>query len=720
VTNTRSGGKNRPGARNIDASAPTREQITAMLEQRGRPMQRRDIVAALEVKSEDSREILRRRLQAMVRDGQLIKNRRNAFGLPARMDLVKGRVSAHKDGFGFVIPDDGGADLYISPREMRKVLNGDRVLAGVTGTDRQGRREGMIADVLERANENIVGRFVEENGIALVVPDDPRINQDLMVPLADTAGARPGQVVVAAIVTEPTEHQPPVGRIIEVLGQSGAPGMATEIAIRSHGLPFEWPDGVEAAAEAFGDSVPEAMKTGRKDLRDLPLVTIDGADARDFDDAVYARRQGNGWRLVVAIAEVSAYVVPAGALDEEARYRSTSVYFPNRVIPMLPEALSNGLCSLKPALDRLCLACEMSINDQGVVKRSGFVAAVMKSSARLTYSQVSEYFENGVLKHHQNTRGVTRNLDDLQSLYKALRAARLKRGAIDFESIEYGFHFDQRGAVTGLVGRERNDAHKLIEECMILANVEAARFLLRHTLPAPYRVHASPPEGKLEALTQFLQGQGIRPPWRDNPAPKDFETVVERARGRPDEHLIMAVLLRSQSLAAYQPGNEGHFGLALKAYTHFTSPIRRYPDLLVHRAIHHLLVRGKTSDYAYTEAAMSELCAQCSHNARRAEDAERDVVDRLKCAYLETRIGEEFDGMVSGVTSFGLFVELDYGRISGLVHVTGLPNDYYHFDPVAHRMTGERRGQVFQLADRLKVRVAAVNLDERKIDFELV
>jgi len=720
VTKYNPGGKNRNESREINASAPERNEIIAMLEKRGQPMQRKELVRALKVESDDSREILRRRLRAMVRDGQLVQNRRRAFGLPARMDLVKGRISSHRDGFGFLIPDDGGTDLYISSREMRKVLHGDRVLAAVTGTDRQGRREGKITEVLERANDSIVGRYVEENGIALVVPDDPRINQDVMIPLNDTLGARPGQVVVATIVTEPTGRKSPVGKITEILGQSGAPGMATEIAIRSHGLPFEWPDGVEAAAEAFGEAVPEEMKAGRKDLRQLPLVTIDGADARDFDDAVFARKQSKGWRLIVAIAEVSSYVQPGTALDEEAVRRSTSVYFPSRVIPMLPEALSNGLCSLKPAVDRLCLACEITVSDSGTVQRSRFVAAVMNSSARLTYQQVADYYESGVLKHHDDMDDVKSNLDDLHSLYKTLLAARLKRGAIGFESIEYGFQFDERGAVAGLIPQERNDAHKLIEECMILANVEAARFLLKNKLPAPYRVHASPPEGKLEALGQFLRGQGIQVPWRDDPQPKDFEQVARQAKGRPDEHLIMAVLLRSQSLAAYQPGNEGHFGLALDAYTHFTSPIRRYPDLLVHRAIHQLLQRSGTSDYPYSGDLMSELCARCSFNARRAEEAERDVIDRLKCAYLETRIGEEFEGLVSGVTSFGLFVELDYGRISGLVHVTGLPNDYYHFDPVAHRMKGERTGRVFQLADRVKVRVVTVNLDERKIDFELV
>jgi len=713
------GEKKRPEDREINATAPERGEIIALLEKQGQPMQRREIVTALGVVADDSREILRRRLNAMVRDGQLVETRRQSFGLPAKMDLVKGRISGHRDGFGFLVPDDGGTDLFISSREMRKVLHGDRVLATVTGTDQQGRREGMIVEVLERAHDSIVGRFVEENGIALVVPDDPRINQDVMIPLKDTLGARPGQVVVAKIVSEPTARQSPVGRITEILGQSGAPGMATEIVIRSYGLPFEWPAGVEEAAAAYGETVAEDMKAGRKDLRDLPLVTIDGADARDFDDAVFARRQSRGWRLVVAIAEVSAYVKPGTALDAEAVKRSTSVYFPGRVIPMLPEALSNGLCSLKPAVDRLCLACEMTVSDAGAVQRSRFVAAVMRSAARLTYQQVADYFETGELRHHDELADVKKSLDDLHALYRALYAARLKRGAIEFESNEYGFQFDQRGAVAGLIAEERNDAHKLIEECMILANVEAARFLLKNRLPAPYRVHAPPPASKLESLNEFLRGQGVRVPWRDNPQPKDFEWVVEQARGRPDEHLIMAVLLRSQSLAAYQPVNEGHFGLALDAYTHFTSPIRRYPDLLVHRAIHRLLQRDGKSPYPYGEGQMSELCARCSFNSRRAEDAERDVVDRLKCVYLETRIGEEFDGMVSGVTSFGLFVELDYGRINGLVHVTGLPNDYYHFDPVAHRMKGERRGRVFQLADRVRVRVLAVNLDERKVDFEL-
>ena len=708
------------GKRRIDAQAPDRDAVIALMEAQGRPLQRKDIFAALDVHDDDAREILRRRLIAMVRDGQLIRNRRNAYGLSAKMDLISGRISAHKDGFGFVIPDEGRDDLYLSPRQMRSVMNGDRVLASVVGVDRRGRKEGVIREVLERANETNVGCFVEESGIALVVPDNPRINHDVLIPLSDTAGARPGQIVVAVIIAQPTQTKPPVGRVLEVLGQAGAPGMATEIAIRDFGLPHEWPEGVEAGAMKFGDSVPEAMAQGRKDLRDLPLVTIDGADARDFDDAVFARKTNKGWRLLVAIADVSAYVKPGTALDTEALNRATSAYFPNRVIPMLPEELSNGLCSLKPGEDRLCLACDMSVNENGQVTRTRFVAGIMHSHARLTYGQVWQYIESGKLRHQNNRPEIRANLDALHNLYKVLRKARLKRGAIDFESQEVAFRFDEQGVVSDLVPVHRNDAHKLIEECMILANVEAARLMVKQEVPAPFRVHPTPPELKVEALGQFLREQGMKVPWKDQPAPADFEKVVMQAQGRPDEKLIMAVLLRSQSLAVYKAENEGHFGLALQAYAHFTSPIRRYPDLLLHRAIHHYLQRGAPGKYRYGRRDMEKLSDLCSHRERRAEDAERAVDERLKCLYMERHVGDEFEGIVSGVTSFGLFVELDHGNVNGLVHVTGLPNDYYHFDPVSHSLKGERRGRVFQLADRLRIRVSSVNVSERKVDFELV
>jgi ribonuclease R len=707
-------------SRRISAVAPDRQAIISLLEDHGKPLQRKDIVERLAVESADSREILRRRLIAMIRDGQLVKNRRNAYGLPAKMDLVAGRISAHKDGYGFVMPDDGESDLYLSPRQMRSVLHGDRVLASVVGVDARGRRAGAVTEILERAHKRVVGRFVEESGIALLVPDDPRINQDVLIPLPDTAGARPGQVVVAEIVQQPGERQPPVGKIIEILGESGAPGMATEIAIRNFDLPHEWPDGVEDQAIAFGDVVTEQMIQGRHDMRQLPLVTIDGADARDFDDAVYARRKKNGWRLVVAIADVSSYVSPGSPLDQEAQHRATSVYFPGRVIPMLPEALSNGLCSLNPEVDRLCLVCDMSINEQGKVTRSRFESAVISSQARLTYQQVWDWLISGKQDIRPGMPEVSASLKDLYSLYQALRRARTRRGAIDFDSVEVKFQFDERGAVADILPQERNDAHMLIEECMVTANVEAANFLLRNRIPAPFRAHEPPPALKLESLEQFLRGLGIRVPWKVRPEPRDFENIVQQVKGRHDQPLIMAVLLRAQSLATYQADNTGHFGLALHAYAHFTSPIRRYADLLVHRAIHHVLKHRHAKGYVYSREAMQKFSEICSHRSRRAAEAEWDVIERLKAFFMERHIGDEFAGQVTGVTSFGLFIELEKNRVSGLVHITSLPNDYYHFDPVVHRLTGDRSGKVFQLAQKIRVRVIAVDTDERKIDFELV
>jgi ribonuclease R len=704
----------------IDAAAPERQEILDLLSDQGRPLKRKEIVSRLGVETPESREILRRRLKAMLRDGQLVKSRNNSYGLPEKMDLVRGRISAHRDGFGFLIPENGDGDLYLSPRQMKLVQHGDQVLACVTGVDERGRREGAITEILQRAHQKIVGRFVRESGVCLVVPDDPRLTQDVLIPLDDTGGAKPGQVVVAWIVDPPSEHKPPIGRVVEILGETGAPGMATEIAIRNFNLPFEWPAGVEAQAEAFGSSVPEQMISGRRDLRELPLVTIDGEDARDFDDAVFAQRRNNSWRLVVAIADVSSYVQPGTALDDSALERATSVYFPGRVIPMLPEALSNGLCSLNPEVDRLCLVCDMSINEDGKVTRSRFDAAVINSRARLTYNQVWNWITSGKDEIRPGAKEVSQSLRDLYSLYKALRKARNKRGAIDFDSTEVRFVFDAEGSVADILPYERNDAHMLIEECMIAANVEAAHFLEQNAIAAPYRSHEPPQQGKIENLEQFLKGLGIRKTWKDSPQPRDFEAIVQSIKGRDDEDLIMAMLLRSQSLAVYQASNSGHFGLALSAYAHFTSPIRRYPDLLVHRAIHHIVQHRSAKGYRYSEKDMIKLSEHCSHCSRRSEEAERDVSERLKCVFMERHIGDEFPGQVTGVTSFGLFVELLQNRTSGLVHITSLPNDYYHFDPVSHRLTGDRTGRVFQLAQKLKVKVAAVNIDDRKVDFKLV
>jgi len=707
----------------FNVEIPSREQIIKDLESAGKPLKRRQIAQFYDLNEPEEREAIRRRLRAMVRDGQLIENRRGAYGLARNMDLVSGRVQAHADGFGFVIPDAGGEDLFLSSREMRRVLHRDKVLANVIGVDQRGRKEGTVVEILERANKQIVGRFIERGGVAMVEPDNARITQDVLVPLDQTLTARPGQIVVVEIDKQPEYRQPPIGHITEILGRSGAPGMAVEIAIRNFDLPVEFPTEVITQAQGFGDTVDTGnadVAHGRKDLRKQLLVTIDGADARDFDDAVFCQPNDKGWQLVVAIADVSAYVTPGSPLDDEALVRGTSVYFPNRVLPMLPEALSNGLCSLKPEVDRLAMVCDMQIGHDGKVKRSRFYRSLIYSHARLTYDQAWEMVsaeDKTANTDRQAMPKVANMLDDLYELFHALRKQRERRGAIDFNSTEVQFLFGPGGEIADIVPYTRNDAHKIIEECMISANVEAARFLEKNRVPALYRVHEPPPPQKLEKLEAFLRAQGLPIRWKDQPTPADLAAIVEQVAERPDRELIEAVLLRSMSMAVYIPENLGHFGLALDAYGHFTSPIRRYPDLQVHRAIGHILDRQPDKTSAQS---MKDLGVQCSMLERRAEEASRDVDQRLKCGWLEQHIGDSFDAQVTGVTAFGLFVELRDSHVSGLLHVTALPNDYYHFDPVHHRLTGERGGKVFRLADSLTVEVLNVDMDERKIDFALV
>ncbi|MCF6263438.1 MAG: ribonuclease R [Xanthomonadales bacterium] len=706
----------------FNVAIPSREQIITDLEAAGKPLKRRQIAQLYDLNESEEREAIRRRLRAMVRDGQLIENRRGAYGLVRNMDLVSGRVQAHTDGFGFVIPDEGGEDLFLSSREMRRVLHRDRVLANVIGVDQRGRKEGTVVEILERANKHIVGRFIERGGVAMVEPDNVRITQDVLVPLDQTLAARPGQVVVVEIDKQPGYRQPLIGHITEILGRSGAPGMAVEIAIRNFDLPIEFPKQVLAEAEAFGNEIDHSSAEvfrGRKDLRKQLLVTIDGADARDFDDAVFCQPNANGWQLVVAIADVSAYVTPGSALDKEALDRGTSVYFPNRVLPMLPEALSNGMCSLKPQVDRLSMVCDMQIDQGGKVKRSRFYRALIHSHARLTYDQAWEMVsasDKPANADRQSMPEVAVMLDDLYQLFHALHAQRVKRGAIDFNSTEVQFLFGPGGEISDIVPYSRNDAHKIIEECMISANVEAARFLQKNKVPALYRVHEPPPPLKLQKLEEFLRAQGLPVTWKKQPTPADLAAIVKQIADRPDRELIEAVLLRSMSMAVYVPENLGHFGLALDAYGHFTSPIRRYPDLQVHRAIGHILDRQPDNT---GNQAMKDLGVKCSMLERRAEEASRDVDQRLKCGWLEQHIGESFSAQVTGVTAFGLFVELRDSHVSGLLHVTALPNDYYSFDPIHHRLTGKRGGKVYRLADTLMVEVLNVDMEERKIDFAL-
>jgi ribonuclease R len=599
------------------------------------------------------------------------------------------------------------------------VLHGDRVLLSVVGLDRRGRKQGAIVEVLERRASRLVGRIVVDNGVVLVVPDDRRLHQDVLIAPGKDQGARSGQIVVAEITQPPNAQRGPIGEVVSVLGDRLSPSLVVEMAIASHGLPHDWPQETLLEAEQVEPRVTREEIAGRVDLRKVPLVTIDGEDARDFDDAVFAEPVAGGFRLLVAIADVSHYVRPGGALDDEAQKRSTSVYFPGFVVPMLPETLSNGICSLNPKVERLCMVCEMHVGYDGEVSRSKFFAAVMRSHARLTYTRVWQALGENDADARAELADVLPQLEQLHQLYKILAKARRKRGAIDFDSHEVNFRLSPSGEVEQLGAEHRNDAHKLIEECMIAANVEAAKFLDKKKVPALYRVHAPPPASKYEDLLEFLREFHLRLPAVDAVTPGDFSALLKKIRDRPDAGLIESVLLRSQSLAVYSPQNSGHFGLALEAYAHFTSPIRRYPDLLVHRAIRYALTKGKPSDYTYSPAEMASLAAHCSHNERRADEAERDVDERYKCAWMEKHIGSEFDGIVSGVTSFGLFVELIESQVSGLVHITQLPNDYYHFDPVRHLLSGEKRGLNFRLGDAVRVQVLRASLEDRKIDFRL-
>ncbi|HRQ65040.1 MAG TPA: ribonuclease R [Xanthomonadaceae bacterium] len=709
-------------AKRYDRPIPSREAILAFLSDAGALLKDVHIAEGLGLHDPVDVDALQKRLSAMVRDGQLHRNRRDGYGVARKLDIKAGVVLANPEGFAFVRLDEGGDDVFLSPWQARGVMHGDRVTVSVVGLDRRGRPEGAVTEVLERRTTRIVGRFDERDGICLVIPDDRRLHADIAVPPRATGGARPGQIVVCEITEPPSQHRPAKGEIVAVLGEKLTPSLVVEMAIHSHGLRNEWPEAVQDQVARVPTSVGAAEIQGRTDLRSLPLVTIDGEDAKDFDDAVYCEPNGSGFRLIVAIADVSHYVTPGSALDQEAVLRATSVYFPGYVVPMLPEMLSNGICSLKPKVDRMCFVCDMRVDHEGEVTRSRFYPAVMRSHARLTYDQVwAACGEKQAEARETVGETLLPHLENLFRLYRVFAKRRRARGAIEFESRETLFRLGPDGRVLSLGGYQRNDAHKLIEECMIAANVEAARFLQRKRIPAPYRVHDRPPASKYEALLEFLQEFKLRLPPQHEVTPGDFSALLRRVRKRGDDTtLIESVLLRAQALAVYQPENLGHFGLALDAYAHFTSPIRRYPDLLVHRAIAHALSGGRAADAPYSEEEMGRLSAQCSRQERVAEEAEREVDERYRCAWMEEHIGSEFDGVVTGVTSFGLFVDLVESGVTGLVHVTQLPNDYYHFEPVRHLLSGERRGLAFRLGDAVRVQVLRASLEDRKIDFRLV
>ncbi len=704
-----------------DNPIPSREFILELLKQNDHPLSRRNIAKLLGLKGEEQTEALRRRLRAMERDGQLLRNRKNAYGVMSKMNLIAGRIMGHPEGYGFLIPDEGGDDLFLSERQMHIVLHGDRVVARVTGEDRKGRKEGAVVEVLERANTHIVGRLLCDAGIFYCVPTNRRISQDIMIPPHDLLEAKEGQIVEVEVSEQPNKHRSPLGKVITILGDHMAPGMEIDIALRDFELPHIFPEAAIEQAESFQDQIPTEDLEDRLDLRHLPLVTIDGEDARDFDDAVYAEKLNNGnWRLWVAIADVSSYVSPDSPLDVEAKSRGTSVYFPSQVIPMLPEALSNGLCSLNPHVDRLCMVCEMVINVKGKTESYQFHQAVMNSKHRLTYNKVAAMLIDDDTALKQQYSDIFPTLECMYELFQTMLGSREQRGAIDFEMTETQFLFDDNKKIQSIVPRERNDAHKLIEEFMVAANVAAAKFLLQNKIPALYRIHETPSEEKLEGLRDFLGELGLMLGGGAEPQPGHYASLLSNAKKRADGHLLQTVMLRSLKQAVYSPDNVGHFGLALEEYAHFTSPIRRYPDLMVHRAIKHLITGNQRDTWRYSPEEMVQLGEHCSMTSRRADEATRDVSDWLKCEFMQDHVGEDYEGIISGVTGFGLFVELSDIYIEGLVHVTALKNDYYQFDATGHRLTGERSRKTYQLGDKINVKVVRVDLDEKKIDLELI
>lgn len=719
-------------ADNYDNPIASREFILAHLQRRDKPMRREELAQELEISGEEQLEALRRRLRAMERDGQLVFTRRQCYVLPERLDLIRGKVIGHRDGYGFLRSDNQKDDYYLSAEQMKSCMHGDIILAQPMDADRKGRREARIVRLLEPRNEQIVGRYFVDAGAGFVVPDDSRLSFDILIEPQATLNARMGAVVVVSLDKRPTRRTKATGQITEILGEDMSTGLAVDMAVRTHEIPFTWPLEIQQQVATLSEQVPESAKQGRVDLRQLPLVTIDGEDARDFDDAVYCeKKRGGGWRLWVAIADVTHYVRPDSELDHEAQRRGTSVYFPSQVVPMLPEVLSNGLCSLNPNVDRLCLVCEMTISAKGKLTGYQHYEAVMNSHARLTYNKVWKILQ-GDTQLSTEYHAQVKHLHELYSLYQALDQARIERGAIAFETEESKFIFNAERRIERIERTSRNDAHRIIEECMILANIASARFAEKHQEPVLFRDHDRPSEESIKSFRSVLSELGLSLGGGNKPAPIDYAHLLEQLRGRPDAEMLQTMLLRSMKQAVYDVENRGHFGLALSSYAHFTSPIRRYPDLLLHRSIKYLLSNHPDEQqrkehgaaisgaFHYDVQQMLQLGQHCSLTERRADEATRDVADWLKCDFMLDQVGNTFSGVISSVTNFGFFVRLGELFIDGLVHVSTLDNDYYRYDPVGQRLIGSAGGQLYRLGDTVEVRIQAVHMDERKIDFALV
>jgi len=699
---------------------PSANDILNLLEDAGVPVPVEALARHANLKGPKAVAALSKRLNEMVANGRILKNRRDEYCLVSKIGGIAGKVQAHPDGFGFLIPEDGSEDLFVPFHEMRALLDGDRIVARVNGVSRQGKRKAALVEILERGKHVVVGRYHREHGVSFVVEQGGRSPHNFLIPKHQTAGAKPGQMVKLEIIEYPSAHREAYGKIVEVLGEPSDVGMATTLAIEAFEIPNGFPDAVAKAADSWGGEVRESDKQGRTDIRDLPLVTIDGADARDFDDAVFAEKNEGGWRLVVAIADVSHYVEVGNAIDREAVKRGTSVYFPDRVVPMLPESLSNGLCSLNPKVDRLCMVCDMQVTPAGKVSKSTFYKAVMRSHARLTYSQVDAAVSGKDKTAIKEAGDRMPQLETLYDLYEAFSKARKKRGSLELEIPEVRIQMGADGHIDRIAPLHRNDAHKLIEECMIAANVEAGKFLHKHKMPTLYRVHEGPNPDRFEELRVMLQELDIKCATEVQQKPAELNRILQELAKRPDFQIMAVSVLRTMSRAVYQPQKLGHFGLALNTYAHFTSPIRRYPDLLVHRGIQHIVEGGKPGKFKYSVDDMESLGRSTSENEKRADDATRHVEARYKCLYIQDHVGDEFDGVVTAVTHFGIFVTLSDLFVEGLVHVTGLNNDYYQLEHGGLQLRGERTGRTFGLGDELKVRVTRVDVDDAKIDLALV
>tara|TARA_R110002110_G_scaffold400317_1_gene616620 strand:+ start:36013 stop:38277 length:2265 start_codon:yes stop_codon:yes gene_type:complete len=701
-----------------ETPVPSREFILTTIKSFSQPRKMKHLISHFELDDPDLIEGLRRRLKAMIRDGQLVKLRTGFVPVESEEEL-EGELHFFKEREVYCITD-AQRKIPLLPGTLRGCFEGDRVKVKVRNIADSDESFGRIIEIVEAQEKTVVGRFYKERNIYRVVPLEKNIFQHITIPKDQTGKAKTDDIVVVKLSRDVQEqaYEGFVGQVLEVLGDYASPGIEIDMAIKKFNIPNTWPKAVEKLSNEFPKKITPQSKRNREDLIDVPFITIDGEDAKDFDDAVYCQPTKTGWKVSVAIADVGHYVKPNTPLDKEAKRRGNSTYFPNRVVPMLPEGLSNQLCSLKPDEERLTLVCHMTVSKDGKVTRSKFTKAVIKSHARLTYNKVAKIYD-GDVKLTEQYADVLPNIMALREAYEVLSAQRRKRGALDLETVDNLILFNDDGKIDKIIPVYRNDAHKVIEECMLAANVCAARLILRHKKPGLFRVHDDPPAKKLTQLKAFLSELGMSLKGnQDKPEASAYADILYQAKERPDRHVIETMVLRSLSQAQYREKNVGHFGLAYPQYVHFTSPIRRYPDLIIHRIIA-AIIAEKEKDI-YSMEALEELGEKLSVTERRSDDASRDATFALKCHYMQDKVGEDFEGVVSGVTAFGLFIELKDIYIEGLIHVSQLGHEYFHYDPVKHLMIGEHSRQTYQLGQEVKVKVVRVDMEDKKIDFELL